>query len=421
MTEYTTPPPNLRLTAARSAHGDIDYIVTRRRESFFRSDLNARSSDISAQLKGRRVLVVGGGGSIGSATTCLLVNYAPSAIHVIDQNENYLVELVRYLRGRPHGLPSIDFRTLPIDYGNPIMERFLREADKPYEIVLNFAALKHVRSEKDIYSVLQILDTNLVRHARFKHWLSKYGHGRLYFAVSTDKAANPTSLMGASKRLMEDLTFGLYAAEAQLTTSARFANVSFSNGSLLDGFLRRLATRQPLAAPRDTRRYFISQIEAGELCLIAALLPPDKHVVFPNLNPLEELQPLESIAVRVLEHFGLTPQFYEEEESARRDLERVARSGRWPLLLTPLDTSGEKSYEEFVGEGETAVDIGMKAIRAFRHVPSRAIDNNLFDRMAPLIDNPHIPVNINRIVEEVSQALASFCHVDTGKNLDQRF
>jgi FlaA1/EpsC-like NDP-sugar epimerase len=420
MSERATT-PDLRLPATSSTHGEIDYVVTRRKQSFFWSDLNAYSADISAKLRGRRVLVIGGGGSIGSATTRLLVDYAPSVVHVIDQNENYLVELVRYLRGRPLGLGNIDFRTLPIDYGSSIMERFLREAERPYEIVLNFAALKHVRSEKDIYSVLQILDTNLVRHARFKRWLSKYGHGQVYFAVSTDKAANPTSLMGASKRLMEDLIFGLYAAQAQRTTSARFANVSFSNGSLLDGFLRRLATRQPLAAPRDTRRYFISQIEAAELCLIAALLPPDKHVAFPNLNPSEELQSLESIAVRVLEHFGLTPQFYEDEEDARRDLERVARSGRWPLLLTPLDTSGEKSYEEFVGEGETAVDIGMKAIRAFCHVPSRAIDGKLFDRMALLIDDPHRPVNINRIVEEVSQALASFCHVDTGKNLDQRF
>jgi len=413
--------PDLRLPAASSTHGEIDYLVTRRKQSFFWSDLNAYSADISAKLRGRRVLVIGGGGSIGSATTRLLVDYAPSVVHVIDQNENYLVELVRYLRGRPLGLTNVDFRTLPIDYGSPIMERFLREAERPYEIVLNFAALKHVRSEKDIYSVLQMLDTNLVRHARFKHWLSKYGHGQVYFAVSTDKAANPTSVMGASKRLMEDLTFGLYTAQAQSTTSARFANVSFSNGSLLDGFLRRLATRQPLAAPRDTRRYFISQIEAGELCLIAALLAPNKHVAFPNLNPSEELQSLESIAVRVLEHFGLRPQFYEDEEGARRDLERVARSGRWPLLLTPLNTSGEKSYEEFIGEGETAIDIGMKAIRAFCHVPSRAIDSKLFDRMALLIDDAHRPVNINRIVEEVSQALASFCHVDTGKNLDQRF
>jgi FlaA1/EpsC-like NDP-sugar epimerase len=415
-----TAPNDLRWCAVRSVHGQLDHVVTRRRRSLFQKDLDEHSDDISEQLRGRRVLMIGGGGSIGSATTCLLVDYAPSAVHVIDQNENYLVELVRYLRGRPIGLTDVDFRTLPIDYGSSVMERFLREADRPYDVVLNFAALKHVRSEKDIYSVLQMLDTNLVRHARFKHWLSKYGHGRLYFAVSTDKATNPTSLMGASKRLMEDLTFGLHAAEARSTTSARFANVSFSNGSLLDGFLRRLAARQPLAAPRDTRRYFISQTEAGELCLMAALLAPDKHVVFPQLNPSEELQSLESIAVQVLEHFGLTPQFYEDEEGSRRDLDRIARSGRWPLLLTPLDTSGEKPYEEFVGADETAVDIGMKAIGAFRHVPSRAIDSKLFERIALLVQEPHRSASTNHIVEEISRVLASFCHVNTGNNLDQR-
>jgi FlaA1/EpsC-like NDP-sugar epimerase len=418
MSAYTAP--LLRCPSLSSAHAEIDHVVTRRKGSLFRSDLNAHSAEISAQLRGRRVLVIGGGGSIGSATTCLLLGYAPSAVHVIDQNENYLVELVRYLRGRPIGLTTGDFRTLPIDYGSPVMERFLREAERPYEVVFNFAALKHVRSEKDIYSVLQMLDTNLVRHARFKNWLCKYGHARLYFAVSTDKAANPTSLMGASKRLMEDLIFGLHAAEAQSTTSARFANVSFSNGSLLDGFLHRLAARQPLAAPSDTRRYFISQIEAGELCLIAALLAPDKHVAFPNLNPSEELQSLESIAVRVLEHFGLAPVFYEDEEGARRDLERVARTGRWPLLLTPLNTSGEKSHEEFVGNGETTVDIGMQAIRALSHVPSRAIGSKLFERFGLLIEDPNRPVNIDRIVAEIGRALESFCHVDTGNNLDQR-
>jgi len=301
------------------------------------------------------------------------------------------------------------------------MERILREAGRPYELVLNFAALKHVRSEKDTYSVLQMVDTNLVRHARFKRWLSEYGHGSVYFAVSTDKAANPTSLMGATKRLMEDLTFGLWTAPARSTTSARFANVAFSNGSLLEGFLRRLVARQPLAAPRDTRRYFVSQNEAGELCLIAALLVPDKHIAFPNLDPAKELQTLESIAVRVLEYFGLTPRFYEDEGEARRNVEAEIRGGRWPLVLTALDTSGEKPYEEFLGEGETSVDIGLDAIRAFRHVPSRAMKEGLFERLAALIDQPELRVDKDTIVDEVRQTLVRFSHTETGKNLDERF
>jgi FlaA1/EpsC-like NDP-sugar epimerase len=412
---------DIRSSEIGSAHGELDEVVIRRRHSLFQSDLNAQAANIAEKLTGRRVLVIGGGGSIGSATTRLLLDYGPSAVHVVDQNENYLAELVRHLRGRPQGLANVDFRTLPVDYGSPIMQRFLSEMEPPFEIVLNFAALKHVRSEKDIYSILQMLDTNVVRHARFKRWLSEHGHGSIYFAVSTDKAANPTSLMGASKRLMEDLTFGLHVEQSQLTTAARFANVAFSNGSLLDGFLRRLAARQPLAVPRDTRRYFISQTESGQLCLITALLAPDMHVAFPNLDPSMELQMLESIAVRVLEYFGLTPQFYEDEEGARRDIETAARIGRWPVLLTRLDTSGEKPYEEFVGYGETAVDIGMRAVRAFRHMSSRAFEHGLFDRMAGWIDDPHAHAEKGDIVDEMRQALMTFRHVETGRNLDQRF
>jgi FlaA1/EpsC-like NDP-sugar epimerase len=416
-----TIPADIRSSEIGSAHGELDEVVTRRRRSLFESDLNAQAANIAEKLTGRRVLVIGGGGSIGSATTRLLLDYGPSAVHVVDQNENYLAELVRYLRGRPEGLANVDFRTLPVDYGSPIMERFLSETEPPFEIVLNFAALKHVRSEKNIYSILQMLDTNLVRHARFKRWLSEHGHGSIYFAVSTDKAANPTSLMGASKRLMEDLTFGVHVERAQSTTAARFANVAFSNGSLLEGFLRRLAARQPLAAPCDTCRYFISQSEAAELCLIAAIAAPDQHVAFPNLDPLNELQTLESIAVRLLEHFGLTPQFYDDEERARHDVASAARVGRWPIVLTPLDTSGEKPYEEFVADGEVAVDIGMKVVRAFRHVPSQAIERGLFDWMAELIDETGRSVDKSTIVDEVRQALPRFSHIDTGRNLDQRF
>jgi FlaA1/EpsC-like NDP-sugar epimerase len=406
--------------ADSSTLSDIDYVVTRRKRLLFQSDLFSNAARITEKLCGRHILIVGGAGSIGAATTRLLVDYRPRAVHIVDQNENYLAELVRYLRSRPQGLPVDDFRALPVDYGSPIMDRFLREAKHPYDIVMNFAALKHVRSEKDIYSILQMFDTNLVRHARFKRWLFENGHGSSYFVVSTDKAANPTSIMGATKRLMEDLTFGLWGGQATTTTSARFANVAFSNGSLLDSFLRRLVAGQPLAVPRETSRYFISETEAGQLCLIAALLVPDQHTAFPNLDPSKELQKLENIAVRLLEHFGLAPQFHEDDESARGSVKAAARVGRWPVILTRLDTSGEKPYEEFVGDGETAVDIGMTAIRAIRHVPSRAVDRDLFERVARLVDDPQRTVEKSDIVNEIREALVKFGHVDTGRNLDQR-
>ena len=254
---------------------ELTSIVTGRTASLFAGDLEASSDRVFAKVRDRRILVIGGGGSIGAATVRIILDYRPSALHVVDHNENYLAELVRELRGRAAGIPDIDFRALPLDYGGPVMERLLADLP-PYDVVLNFAALKHVRSEKDIYSVLQMFDTNLVRHVRFKRWLADHRHGATYFAVSTDKAANPVSLMGASKRLMEDLIFDIAAASGQSTTSARFANVAFSNGSLLQGFGYRLAKRQPLAVPRDTRRYFISHQEAGELCLLATCRIPDK-------------------------------------------------------------------------------------------------------------------------------------------------
>lgn len=407
-----------KLRGDRSSRSTLDALVTRRQSSIFSADTKARAASLAAAIAGRRVLVVGGAGSIGSMTTRLLADHRPAALHVVDQSENYLAELVRDLRGRPEGLPeAVEFRALPVDYGSPVMQRLLAEAPA-YDVVLNFAALKHVRSEKDVYSLLQMLDTNIVKHVRFKEWLAQGGHGARYFAVSTDKAANPTSLMGASKRLMEDLVFGVAAGRS--TTSARFANVAFSNGSLLQGFEHRLERLQPLAVPRDTKRYFVSHQEAGELCLLAACAVPDGHVAVPNLDPRTELQTLELIAVRVLEAHGFEPVFFEDEEAARRDAAGLAASDRWPILLTPLDTSGEKPYEEFVGEGETKVDIGFQTLSAVRHAPSRAVADGLFDRLAGLVNDPMQSMGKADIVTLVSEVLASFRHIESGKNLDQR-
>ncbi len=409
----------------REAHGGehnqstLDRAVLGRDRSPFREDVEARRRELREVVAGTRVLVVGGAGSIGSATTALLAELGPSALHVIDQSENYLAELVRDLRGRPGGLPVGDFRTLPLDYGSEIMGRYLRDA-APYELVLNFAALKHVRSEKDVYSLLQMLDTNVVSHVRFKRWLVENGHARRYFAVSTDKAANPTSLMGASKRLMEDVVFDVEVAPGARVTSARFANVAFSNGSLLQGFLVRLAKRQPLAVPRDTRRYFVSQREAGEICLLAALLAPHGTVAFPKLDPLAELKLLDEVATRVLALHGYAPRHFETEAEARDAVEPLARCGEWPVLLTPLDTSGEKPYEEFVGIGEEAIEIGLSSLRAIRHRPSEAIRGGLLDRLTEIVGSTDGPIDKQGLVDAIASAIPNFAHRETGKSLDDR-
>lgn len=398
---------------------ELDRLVLGRSASQFGEDVQARMDDLRRAIVGRRVLVIGGAGTIGSATTMLLSNLGPRALHVVDQSENYLAELVRELRGRPGGLPVADFRALPLDYGAPVMGRFLAEAE-PYELVLNFAALKHVRSEKDVYSLLQMIDTNVVRHVRFKAWLKRYGHGARYFAVSTDKAANPTSLMGASKRLMEDIAFDTEVPQGGETVSARFANVAFSNGSLLQGFLNRLAKRQPLAVPRDTRRYFVSQPESGEICALAALLGASDHVLFPRLDQETQLQPLQCVAERVLDYFGFQPEPFEDEELARNALPALVASRRWPLLLTPLDTSGEKPYEEFVGVGEKIAETGLRTLSAVAHLPSEAISGGVLEMLEEAVGSVDARLDKQAVVAAIESAIPGFAHRETGKTLDDR-
>jgi nucleoside-diphosphate-sugar epimerase len=398
---------------------ELTSVVIGRTASLFARDVAESRDAISAKIRGRRVLVVGGAGSIGAATVELLLDYLPSALHVADHNENSLAELVRALRGRPAGIPDFDFRALPLDYGGPVMARLLRDAP-PYDAVLNFAALKHVRSEKDIYSVLQMFDTNVVRHVRFKRWLADHRHGAAYFAVSTDKAANPVSLMGASKRLMEDLVFDAAVADYQSSTSARFANVAFSNGSLLQGFGHRLAKRQPLAVPRDTRRYFISHGEAAELCLLAACRIPNNHVAVPRTDTKFQLQLLEDVACACLDYWGLVPERYDDEAQARNDVERLAREGRWPLVLTPLDTGGEKPFEEFVGTGESVIDCGLAGVAALRHVAGAAAAQKLFDDIASWVNEPDRVIAKDALVRVIAAALPNFHHAESSRNLDQR-
>ncbi len=242
----------------------------------------------------------------GSATTQALLRYRPAAVHVVDVSENYLAELIREIRSGDLDLAGIDFQTHVFDYGSAMMRRFL-DGIQAFDVVLNFAAVKHVRSEKDVYSLLHMLDVNVVRQARFKRWLAECGHAGRYFTVSTDKAANPASLMGASKRIMEDVAFDILPAAFKMISSARFANVAFSNGSLLQSFIVRMEKRQPLAVPRATRRYFISHAEAADICLLASLATPSGHSMVPAFEPAEHLLLLEDVAVRVLQACGDEP------------------------------------------------------------------------------------------------------------------
>jgi len=396
---------------------ELSKLATDRDASLFVEDMSAHRGRLEAAIAGRRILITGGAGSIGASTAELLLEFRPAAAHVIDIAENALVELVRDLRSRAKPLVSGELRLLPIDYGSAATERLL-QSEPPYDFVLHFAAHKHVRSEKDVPSLLQMLDTNVVKMRRFLLWLARYGHGERCFAVSTDKAANPTSLMGASKRLMEHVLFtsgGLATA-----TSARFANVAFSNGSLLQGFLFRLARRQPLAVPREVRRYFVSAREAAEICLLGALVAPTDHIVFPRLDAAEHLRLLVDIAQDLLKRLDLRPSLYDDETKACAAVSDELKRGHYPVLVTPLDTSGEKPYEEFVATDEVMTEVGFSALQAVRYVPSPGPLEEVLSFIERAVTNADLVVTKSDITRRLASVVPGFHHVEAGRSLDER-
>ena len=413
------PNTHPELAAGRPGLHDLDRCVAGRDRSLFADDVGANRQRLRDRLNGLRVLIVGGGGTIGSATTRLLVEFEPSTLHVIDQSENYLAELIRDLRSRLSSGSRIDLRMWPIDYGGPIAQRLIHD-EASYDIVLNFAALKHVRSEKDVYSLLQMIDTNVVRQARFKRWIAERGGCTRYFGVSTDKAADPVSVMGATKRLMEDVLFGIAVADSCAVTSARFANVAFSNGSLLQAWLRRLELGQPLAVPRDTRRYFVTQRESAEICVLAALLAENREIIVPRLDSDSDLQLLEKLAINVLALNGFKAVTFDDETAASNELGGLRATGHWPLILSPQDTSGEKPVEEFVGVGERIYGTKFKNLLAISHASVAHLSTGVIDELERLVTTPSPTVAKADIVAILAAAIPNFRHIETGKSLDER-
>lgn len=397
-------------------------VATGHADSRFAADIAARSGQIGEALSGRRVLVIGGAGSIGSATLRALLPYGPAAVHVVDQNENGLAELARDIRSEALAGPSLDLQLMPLDYGAQVAKRFLAQGG-PYDVVLHFAALKHVRSEKDVASILQMIDTNVLKQARLMEWLASEAPPLRYFAVSTDKAANPVNFMGASKRLMEQLLFtaSIVPMGAATRTSARFANVAFSAGSLLESWSERLRKGQPVAVPRDTRRYFVSLAESAEICLLAAAATPDRHLAIPDFNPAADLHELAPIAEAFVRDAGFTPAWFDTEEDARQAMAREPQRGAWPILLTARDTDGEKPEEVFVAANEEVVNIGLRALRG---VPQRGSDHavlrEVLDTLQLWVTDPRITVPKHALTECIVRVVPEFAPATAGKTLDAR-
>ena len=317
--------------------------VTERPRSMFQPDIERCAPQLRAEIEGARVCVIGGAGSIGSSSIKAILPFRPASLVVIDLNENGLAELTRDLRSTYGMTVPDDYRTYTLNFADPIFHRIFR-ADGGYDIVANFSAHKHVRSEKDRYSVQALIENNDIKAKRLLDLLSELPP-KHFFCVSTDKAANPVNIMGASKLIMEHLVMS-YSDRFKVST-ARFANVAFSNGSLPDGWLHRLMKKQPLAAPNDVRRYFVSPQESGEICMLACILGRNREVFFPKLAE-EQMRTFSGICDAFVQAAGLERHLCATDEEAKRYAAEMPYGSRqYPVVYTGSDTTGEKPYEEF--------------------------------------------------------------------------
>jgi FlaA1/EpsC-like NDP-sugar epimerase len=408
----------------------LDRDVVGRTRSFFADDLDACAAELTDAVANSRILVIGGAGSIGSNTLRTLMHFEPATVHVIDHNENGLAELVRGLRSAPDLPPIRDLLTLPFDYGAAPFRLWLESNTTAYDYVLNFAALKHVRSEKDPFSVLAMLETNVLHLDALSRLLSARRSPDRVFSVSTDKAANPSSMMGATKRLMEHALFlptQPWDGDTRIS-SARFANVAFSNGSLLQSWQNRLAARQPLACPEETRRFFVSLEESGHLCTLAGLLGGDRALTVPALHPADHLVLLTDVVEKFLAFHGLTPYPTRDQAEAAGKVEELAATGRWPVLLTALDTAGEKPYEEFVGANETVSDSRFGTLREVGYAPPSDpsafgdLVTELRSLLTPGGGTRQVAVTDELVKSMIARVEPSFAetHRASTKSLDQR-
>jgi len=393
----------------------ISEYVTKRQQSMFLPDIEANRKALSEKIKNKNVLVIGGAGSIGSSFVKAILPFKPASLVVVDYNENALAELTRDLRSTKGMFVPEDYIPYPMDFASPVFEKMFRNRGG-FDIVGNFSAHKHVRSEKDIYSVEALMQNNVLHAKMLLDLLTEYPPEE-YFCVSTDKAANPVNIMGASKRIMEDVIFS-YSDKFPVKT-ARFANVAFSNGSLPAGFLARMQKLQPLSAPSDVTRYFVSPEESGQICMLACMLGKNREIFFPKLEEAQMMS-FDEISTKLLEIQGYEVLKCNTDEEAIDKSEALKKgSKQYPVYYSVSDTSGEKPYEEFYTDAE-AVD--MTRLSSLGVITDKTIPDK--DKVAVLFGKLNKVFGGDTTKEEVvaimKEYLPNFEHIEKGKSLDSK-
>ena len=394
----------------------ISDSITMRPTSLFTADIENNKEKLQQEIEGKSVCVIGGAGTIGSSFIRAILPFKPSKLIVIDLNENGLAELTRDLRSTYGMYVPDEYRTYTLNFADPIFTRIFRE-EKGFDIVANFSAHKHVRSEKDKYSVQALIENNDIKAKKFMDLLCEYPP-KHFFCVSTDKAANPVNIMGASKRIMEDMVMA-YTSKFKVTT-ARFANVAFSNGSLPDGWLNRVKKKQPLAAPNDVKRYFVSLDESGQICMLACILGKNGEIFFPKLGE-DQMLTFSAICDKYVKSIGCEKiECASDEEAKKVANEMPYETNRYPVVYFNSDTTGEKAYEEFYVPGEK-LDMkrfqGIGIIEESEHRPMTDVES-FFTEMEEIFANPSFTKE--EVVASIKRFIPNFEHEEKGKNLDQK-
>jgi len=386
-----------------------------RNEEIFSNDVQSVEIELSKKVKSSTFLVIGGAGSIGQAVTKEIFKRKPLKLHVVDISENNMVELVRDLRSS-YGYIDGDFQTFALDIGSVEYDAFIG-ADGKYDYILNLSALKHVRSEKDPFTLMRMIDVNIFNTEKTINQSISNG-AKKYFCVSTDKAANPVNMMGASKRIMEMYLMSL-SHQINIST-ARFANVAFSDGSLLYGFNQRIQKMQPIVAPNDIKRYFVTPKESGELCLMSCIFGENRDIFFPKLNDALHLISFADIAEKYLAELGYEPYLCESEKEARELMATLPQQKKWPCLFTSSDTTGEKDFEEFFTNSEI---LDMNRFENFGIIKNEGDFSSekiaLFSNSIKEMRKAKI-WNKKQIVELFFKMIPDFGHKETGKYLDSK-